>query len=395
MGFRAVASRRRAQLRHKLNRLIRKSMKRLRKNRSRLRAIGNQTYSRSRAMRGRAVSLRKRLDQFRELEVEPYFHQRQIDRELASIAHGSSPIIVGPWISEVGYEVLYWVPFLRWFVDRWRVSPSRIIALSRGGTSSWYSGVADQYVEILKLVSPQEFVSGNEKRVKDGDQKQMRKSSFDEILIDAARQDLGLRQVSVLHPSLMFQTFRSFWYGRRSLDFLSQRTQYSRVDADPLTIDIPKPYVAVKFYTGAAIPPTAENREILRALVRNVAGGRNIVNLDTGFNLDEHEDFLFKDVSSVLSLRHQMSPQNNLALQTSVIAGASLYLGTCGGLAWLAPMLGTPTTAVYSDDKFLRSHLYAAPYMFRGMGAAPFAPLDLKAFVGVGLGDTSHKIRTA
>ena len=132
MGFRAVASRRRAQLRHKLNRLIRKSMKRLRKNRSRLRAIGNQTYSRSRAMRGRAVSLRKRLDQFRELEVEPYFHQRQIDRELASIAHGSSPIIVGPWISEVGYEVLYWAPFLRWFVDRWRVSPSRIIALSRG-----------------------------------------------------------------------------------------------------------------------------------------------------------------------------------------------------------------------------------------------------------------------
>ena len=87
MGFRAVASRRRAQLRHKLDRLIRKSMKRLRKNRSRLRAIGNQTYSRSRAMRGRAVSLRKRLDQFRELEVEPYFHQRQIDRELASIAH--------------------------------------------------------------------------------------------------------------------------------------------------------------------------------------------------------------------------------------------------------------------------------------------------------------------
>ena len=37
--------------------------------------------------------------------------------DLWRAARGSAPIVVGPWLSEVGYEVLYWIPFLRWFVD--------------------------------------------------------------------------------------------------------------------------------------------------------------------------------------------------------------------------------------------------------------------------------------
>ena len=27
----------------------------------------------------------------------------------------SEPILVGPWLGEVGFELLYWIPFLRWF----------------------------------------------------------------------------------------------------------------------------------------------------------------------------------------------------------------------------------------------------------------------------------------
>ena len=41
-----------------------------------------------------------------------------------------------------------------------------------------------------------------------------------------------------------------------------------------------------------------------------------------------------------------MTPQNNLAVQAEVIRRASLFVGTCGSLAWLAPMLGVPTMAV-------------------------------------------------
>src|SRR5437762_11102878 len=52
-------------------------------------------------------------------------------RELRAAAAGSGPILVGPWLSEVGYEALYWVPFVRWFTRHYDVDPARVIAVSR------------------------------------------------------------------------------------------------------------------------------------------------------------------------------------------------------------------------------------------------------------------------
>ncbi len=62
------------------------------------------------------------------------------DREIARVAGGSAPIVAGPWLGEVGYEVLYWLPFLRWFVDAYRVPPERLTILSRGGSSAMMIG---------------------------------------------------------------------------------------------------------------------------------------------------------------------------------------------------------------------------------------------------------------
>ena len=59
--------------------------------------------------------------------------------------------------------------------------------------------------------------------------------------------------------------------------------------------------------------------------------------------------------------------------------GASLFVGTCGSVAWLAPMLGVPTVAVYADDRYLAGHLYAARYAYRRIKAARFSVVDLRA----------------
>src|SRR5258706_1544785 len=60
-----------------------------------------------------------------------------VDREIARIGEGDRPIIVGPWLAEVGYDVLYWVPFLRWFADKYGIPRERLIVLSRGGVARW------------------------------------------------------------------------------------------------------------------------------------------------------------------------------------------------------------------------------------------------------------------
>jgi hypothetical protein len=333
--------------------------------------------------RGGLVRTRRRAERFHEMQVEPYLEQWGIERQLTRIAAGSGPIIAGPWLSEVGYEALYWVPFLRWFADRWGVAASRLIVVSRGGTASWYQGVADRYVEMLDLVSPAEFARKNEERRSSGDQKQLHPGSIDQELLAMARRSLGIGGAQVLHPSLMFQLFRGFWFGKRPLDFVLRRTRFAPLAVAPAALNLPTPYVAVKFYTGPALPDTPANRGAIRALIQGANRDAHIVNLDTGIALDEHQDYLFDDLP-VTSIRAHLTPRDNLAVQTAVIAGASAFLGTCGGLAWLAPMLGVPTVAAYSDDRFLLRHLYVAPYAYRAMKAAPFTTVDVAALDGLG-----------
>ena len=79
-----------------------------------------------------------------------------------------------------------------------------------------------------------------------------------------------------------------------------------------------------------------------------------------------------------------------LRVQTQVIAGARGFVGTCGGLAWLAPFLGVNTLAIYEDDRYLTAHLYAARYAYRKSGAAPFSTLNITA-----LRDVSIALATA
>ncbi|MGE3404890.1 MAG: hypothetical protein AB7K63_20055, partial [Vicinamibacterales bacterium] len=50
----------------------------------------------------------------------------RIERELDALARHRGPIVAGPWLGEVGFELLYWVPFLAWFAERYAVAPGRL-----------------------------------------------------------------------------------------------------------------------------------------------------------------------------------------------------------------------------------------------------------------------------
>ena len=66
--------------------------------------------------------------------------ERHIEGEIARIVDSPKPIIVGPWLSEVGFEILYWIPLLRWIKERFGLDPERVVVVSRGGTQRWYEG---------------------------------------------------------------------------------------------------------------------------------------------------------------------------------------------------------------------------------------------------------------
>ena len=302
-----------------------------------------------------------------------------VRRTLRSVAHSPGSIIIGPWLSEVGYETLYWIPFLRWFMRHYDVDPDRVIAVSRGGVATWYAGIASRYVEQFALFSPEEFAARNQARQREADQKQLASSAFDQEIVSRARAHVGILTSAVLHPSTMFRLLRQFWLGNDSLQSVLDYTEYDRAPAIA-AVELPKlpdRFVAVKFYTGRALMDTPEHREQLRHLVERISRRYPVVALNTNLALDEHADYVFKDVPGVITLDGWLTPQNNLAVQTEVIRRATRFVGTCGSLAWLAPMLGTETLAVYADDHFLTPHLYAARHAYNSMDAARFTPMDL------------------
>ena len=304
-----------------------------------------------------------------------------VRRGLRAVAKAQRPIIVGPWLSEVGYEILYWIPFLRWFCDRYDVDRSRLVVVSRGDVATWYKDIAQHYIELLDLLSPTDLASHQGERHRAGNQKQYGVESFDQEILARIRATDWLAEASICHPSVMFRLLRQFWLGNESLRYAQEHMKYAMVDLPPSVglPPLPDNFVAVKFYTSKALPDTIENRRALRGLVERLATEHPVVTLDTGLALDEHQDYLFRDISGVMNLSEWLTPRNNLAVQTMVIAKAKLFVGTCGSVTWLAPFLGIDTLAVYTDDHLLTSHLYAARHAYRAAGAATFKTLDLSA----------------
>lgn len=311
----------------------------------------------------------------------------QVERALEEAVRGTDPIVAGPWVSEVGYEVLYWVPFLRWVTAAYRIPPERVVAMSRGGTASWYAGVAGRYAEVLNYATPTELSA----RAAAGILKQREIGDFDRQLVDAASRDLGLGRVRVLHPWLMFRWFSPFWSGQQSIGFVERHTRYARMDPPTGAIPLASPpdYVAVKLYAARSLPDEPMVRKQLRTLVDRLSEQWPVVQLDTGLRLDDHTDYLFGPGHRITSVSGLLDRRTNLAVQTRIIAGSRLFVGTCGSLAWLAPFLGVPTVPVFTDDSLLHAHLQVARRAYGRVAAGRFTPVDLSGLLaaGISLGD--------
>ena len=317
-----------------------------------------------------------------------------IDREIAALAATTRPIVVGPWLAEVGYEVLYWIPFLRWFQDAFGIPPDRLIVVSRGGMESMYRDFAAGYVDIFDLTTPQQLAARNAQRRSEGEgggQKQSATSILDEELVAAVRSTRGLGEVAVCHPSLMFRLFRNVWHGNLPFDLLWRRTRHvatgriGRSERAGPTPGIPDDFIAAKIYAGPALSTHEKTRDAVRAVVAQAATIAPVVLLEADLGIDEHRDFDLDGIPNVISARSLMSPRTNLDVQLALIARARFFLSACGGLAWQAPFMGVPTVAIYDSDSLLAPHLFVTRHAGALTGAAEFTSVDLRGLSRVGL----------
>jgi hypothetical protein len=306
-------------------------------------------------------------------------------RELVTVLGRSGrPVILGPWLSETGFELLYWIPFLTWAKAYGNFDPERLVVVSRGGAGPWYRHITPHYEEIFSFYTPEEFRLANERRIveQQGRQKHVEISTFDKEIIARVQDARGLSGAEVLHPSQMYQLFDQFWLQRLPVTLIEAFSVFGPIPAPPpsgILAQLPERYVAAKFYGNVALPPTPENREFVTSYLTDLAQRIDVVLLNTAQQFDDHSDFPPALRGRLHSIDHLMTPANNLAVQTEVIRGARGFVGTYGGFSYLAPLCGTNTLAFYSHASGFRyDHLEVAKRVFSALGARSGAAETLR-----------------
>ena len=297
-------------------------------------------------------------------------HASRLASDLGRLAAGRDTIVAGPWLGEVGFELLYWVPFLRWFAETYRVAPERLLIVSRGGTASWYRPFASGYRDIFDYLTPEEFRARHDERVAaNGEQKQTRVLAFERQVLRELTTDVQRR--SMLHPSTMYGLFNPFWWGHVQEEWVHRFAKYRTLTAPTVDgFDKPsQPYTAVKFYFNDCFPDTRDNRAFARRTLQALTARGPVVSLATGLRLDDHAS----DEGEALDVRPlppDLHPRENLAMQTAVVAGASAFVGTYGGFSYLAPFLGVRSTAYFADPEgYSPRHLLMARSALKSIGS--------------------------
>ncbi|HEY1303446.1 MAG TPA: hypothetical protein VGF24_07865 [Vicinamibacterales bacterium] len=307
-------------------------------------------------------------------------------RDLVTVLGRSGrPILIGPWLSETGFELLYWIPFLAWAKAYGNLDPDRLVVISRGGAASWYRHITPHYEEIFSFFTPDEFRVNNERRIVEqgGRQKHVEISSFDREILARVEKKRGLTGAEVLHPSQMYQLFDNFWLQRAPVTLVEAFAAFSTIPAPSpsgILATLPERYVAAKFYGNVALPPTPENTAFVSSYLADLVQHVDVVLLNTAQQFDDHADFPPKLRGRLHSIDRLMTPENNLAIQTEVIRGAQGFVGTYGGFSYLAPLCGTNTLAFYSHAGGFRfDHLEVAKRVFSALRCGTFTEVDLRA----------------
>lgn len=269
------------------------------------------------------------------------------------LKHSDLPILVGPWRGEVGFEAMYWIPFVRRFAKKYAIDPERLIPVTRGGAAAWY-GYA-RSVELYSLHTPQEVrVENRVQHAKHAMLKQITVTPFDREALKRAAAALSLKRYLVLHPSWMYARLNAYFASAMGLLALEEEALFDPLVAPPLPagLELPERFVAVRFYLRHTYPGHPTLIQFAQESIKQISSHTPVVLLNAGVHVDEHQDVRLRGGHPNVAMLHDLcpiTPENNLAVQSAVLARALGFVGTYGGLAQLALRLGKPSVSYYNE----------------------------------------------
>lgn len=274
---------------------------------------------------------------------------------IAELNADRNPILLGPWRSELGFEVSYWTPFLHHLASHVKDFDKRAAVVTRGGLAPLYRTVASQGYDLYALRSVadvrRENLYDTHVRQQGKTIKQMVPTEWDDQVLLEAASAMGLGTVyHTVHPALMYWALEPYWSEQSGLAYLSTLADYRMLPKVelPEMPPLPEKFVAVKCYARPTFPyPHPDVAEWIKVTVATIAAQCPVVLLNTSSDHDDHVDVAMSGPNI-----HQMpvcAPENNLLVQAAVIAKATAFVGTYGGVAQLALRMGVPSISVWQE----------------------------------------------
>ena len=278
-----------------------------------------------------------------------------VPRVLQRIERKDRPIIVGPWVSEVGFELLYWIPFLNWVTTHRPFSADRLVVVSRGGCAAWYRDIATHYVELFDYYTPDEFRQRSEQR---SDRRQG--EATDDVGVRPEHDQAGAAGIASpavrpappdVHVPAVSQVLaepRIGGHGRELRGFqaaAASRDERARGQAARTT--------SWRFASTSTTSFRTRRRtgEFVASLLNALAETTDVVLLNPSMRLDDRVDVPVTARGRIHDISDLMSPRTNLDIQSKVIARARAFVGTHGGLSYLPPLYGVKSLSFYSDPR--------------------------------------------
>ena len=319
-------------------------------------------------------------------------HAVKVDRSLvASLAEdqvaeawqSDKPLILGPFLSNVTLELLYWRPFVAWMCARFGPRTAPVVAVSRGRIDTWYSGLVSQYFDVCDLLPFETYKT----RMNEMDRTSKAVSDFEQELLDEVAARLGAAETEVVHPSVLLRICSTVRGGTVPIAWLAEHARYDRFDTPPLPqTDVPgkEPYVAASFWFNNCFPDSPGHRQIIDDVLQEVSRLAPVVIINPG-----RVPGLSDAIAANDRIRVVVPPETDHTLrdQAAVISGARAFLGTFGGMSLMAPFYNVPASLVFAEEaQTFRLKAAVAREIAAALPDRPFEMTRATEFDPAGLG---------
>lgn len=262
------------------------------------------------------------------------------------------PIVLGPFTSELGFEAIYWIPFVAHLAKSVADFKKRAVVITRGGAGVLYRHLVAGGVDLYGLRTVTDVRrAGLKSQRKTGLQKQTAITPWESQVVRDGVKAMGLGlPYHLVHPAWMYWGLAPYWEERAGMQYLTQACDFTSIPRPEVAnLTLPERFVAVKFYGRATFPaPHPETTAFIKGTVATIAAQTPVVVLQSADAYDDHTDVAITG-PNITSIGAGVPASENLAVQAAVLAKATAFVGTYGGMAQLALRMGVPSVSVWTE----------------------------------------------